>query len=143
MIQRIQSIFLFLAAGACFGLFGTDAADTPAPIPDSDLFADGSFNVYDDPVLIGITVLAGVLLLAGIFLFKNRKLQLTVSRVALLLIIVGGAYSGYQWYTDSAAASSTPDFGIVLPVLTVIFGFLAGRYILKDEKLVRSADRLR
>lgn len=143
MIQRIQSIFLLLASGACFGLFGTDAADTPAPVATSDLFKDGSFNVFDDPILIGIVVLAGVVFLADIFLFKNRKLQVTMSRVGLVLMLIGAAYSSYLWYADSAGATATPDFGIALPGLAIIFAFLAARFIGKDEKLVRSADRLR
>lgn len=143
MIQRIQSIFLLLASVACFGLFGTDAADTPAPVTDSALFNDGSFNVYDDPILIGIVVLAGVLFLADIFLFNNRKLQITLSRIGLLVMLLGAAYSSYLWYSDSAGASATPDFGIALPGLAIVFAVLAARYIAKDEKLVRSADRLR
>lgn len=143
MIQRIQSIFLLLASVACFGLFGTDAADTPGPVTDSALFNDGSFNVYDDPILIGIVVLAGVLFLADIFLFNNRKLQITLSRVGLVVMLLGAAYSSFLWYSDSAGGAATPDFGIVLPVLAIVFAFLAARYIAKDEKLVRSADRLR
>ena len=143
MIQRIQSVFLLLASGSCFGLFATDAADTPAPVASSDLFADGSFNVFDDPILIAIVVLAGVVFLADIFLFKNRKLQVTLSRLGLALMLIGAGYSSYLWYSDSAGASATPDVGIALPVLAVIFALLAGRYIAKDEKLVRSADRLR
>ena len=143
MIQRIQSVFLFLAAGACFGLFGTDAADTDAPVASSEVFADGSFTVFDDPVLIGVFALAGVLFLADIFLFRNRNLQIALSRVGLFLVGIGVGYGGYLWYTDSAGASATPDFGVALPVLAFIFAVLAAFYIKKDEKLVRSADRLR
>lgn len=143
MIQRIQSIFLLLASVATFGFFGADAADTPAPVPASELFADGSYSLLDDPVLIGLFALAGALFLADIFLFRNRKLQVTLSRVALLLLVIGLAYGGYRWYADSAAASAEPDFGLILPLVSLVFGVLAGRYILKDEKLVRSADRLR
>lgn len=143
MIQRIQSIFLLLASGSTFGLFATDAADTPEPVASSELFADGSFNVFDDPVLMGIVILSGVLFLADIFLFSNRKLQITISRVAMVLMLAGAAYSSWLWYSDSAGGSATPDFGIALPVLAVVFAFLAARFIGKDEKLVRSADRLR
>lgn len=143
MIQRIQSVFLLLASGSCFGLFGTDAADTPAPVATSALFADGSFNVYDDPVLIGIVVLAGILFLVSLFVYHNRKLQATLSQVGLVSLLGGAAYSGFLWYTDGAGDAASPDFGIVLPALAVVFALLATRYINKDEKLVRSADRLR
>lgn len=143
MIQRLQSIFLLLASGSCFGLFGTDAADTAAPVIDSRLFADGSFNVYDDPILLGLFGLAGLIFLADIFLFKNRNLQKTMSRVGILAVIAGVGYGIYTWYLDQASTGSTPDFGLAFPVLAFIFAALAGSYIQKDEKLVRSADRLR
>lgn len=143
MLQRIQSIFLFLAAGSCFGLFGLDAADTPAPVADSDLFADGSYTVYDEPALIGAFALAGVILLITIFLFRNRPLQtkLTFAGIAVVAFAVG--YGVYELFTDSAASLATPDVGVALPVLAIVFSFLAQRFIKKDEKLVRSADRLR
>ncbi len=143
MIQRIQSIFLFLASGACFGLFGTDAADTAAPVAASELFEDGSFTVFDDPVLIAAFAIAGVIFLAGIFLFKNRKLQVTLSKIALVFVGLGVGYGAMCWYNDSAAASATPDLGVAMPFLALIFAILAVNYINKDEKLVRSADRLR
>ncbi|MBC6996187.1 DUF4293 domain-containing protein [Neolewinella lacunae] len=143
MIQRIQSIFLFLASGACFGLFGADAADTAAPVANSELFADGSFTLLDDPVLMVLFALAGVVLFAGIFLFRQRPLQMKISLAAAALIVLGAGYGAFLWSSDSAAASASPDLGIALPVVALIFSLLARNYIRKDEKLVRSADRLR
>lgn len=146
MIQRLQSVFLLFASGSCFGLFGADAADSSAPVPASALFADAQFDLFDDPVLIALFVLAGLLFLANIFLFKNRKLQVKLNLLALLLALTGVAYGGYRFVTDLAfdtAAEITPDFGVVLPVLTLVFALLANKYIKADEKLVRSADRLR
>lgn len=143
MLQRIQSIFLFLAAGSCFGLFGADAADTPEPVADSALFADASYTVFDVPLLIGLFALAGVLLLVTIFLFKNRSLQIKLTLGGVLLVVLAVGYGAYELFTDSAAALATPDLGVALPILAIVFSFLAQRYIKKDEKLVRSADRLR
>lgn len=143
MIQRLQSIFLLLASGSCFGLFGTDAADSPEPVATSELFADASFNIFDNPVLIGAFTLAGILLLADIFLFKNRLLQMKIALAAVVLIGLGTAFGAYTFFTDSAAEMATPDVGIALPILALVFAFLANRYIKSDEKLVRSADRLR
>lgn len=143
MIQRIQSIFLLLASGSCFGIFGTDAADSPAPVEASRLFADASFDVFDSPVLIACFALAGVLLLADIFLFKNRPLQSKISAGALFVVGLGVGYGIYLFFSNDIPANVTPDLGIGLPVLAVVFGTLASRYIKADEKLVRSADRLR
>jgi len=146
MIQRVQSIFLFLASGSCFGLFGTDAADSEAKIDNSPLFNDGSYNVFDDPVLIGVFALAGLIFLANIFLFRNRPLQMKLSLLAVVLAVVGAGYGAFRYFTDTAveiASAVTPDVGLALPILALIFGFLSRNYIQKDEKLVRSADRLR
>jgi hypothetical protein len=146
MIQRIQSIFLFLASGACFGLFGTDAADSEVQIDNSQLFNDGSYTIFDDPVLIGVFALAGLIFLVNIFLFRNRPLQMKLSLLAVVLAVVGAGYGAFRYFTDAAAeiaSAVTPDIGLALPVLALIFGFLSRNYIKQDEKLVRSADRLR
>ena len=146
MIQRLQSVFLFLASGSCFGLFGTDAADSEQPVAGSELFADGSFDVFDDPVLIGVFALAGLLFLVDIFLFGNRPLQAKLSTAGIVLAVAGTAYGAFRFFSttsEQVMASVTPDLGIGLPVLALIFGALASKYIKADEKLVRSADRLR
>ena len=143
MLQRIQSVFLFLGAGSCFGLFAADAADTAAPVAGSGLFADAQFTLFDDPVLLVLFGLAGVLLLVDIFLFNNRKLQMKLSLGAIVLVLLGAGYGAFRFFTDVAAGSATPDVGLVLPLLAIIFGWLARTNIQKDEKLVRSADRLR
>lgn len=143
MLQRLQSIFLLLASVSCFGLFGTDAADTPAPVATSTLFADGSFDVFDNPILIGAFALAGLLLLINIFLFKNRSLQMKLATAAIAIVVFGVGTGLYYFFTDSARSTATPDVGIALPILAVVFTVLANKYIKADEKLVRSADRLR
>lgn len=146
MLQRLQSIFLFLASGSCFGLFGTDAADSKVIVAGSDLFSDGRFNVFDSPVFIGAFALAGLIFLADIFLFKNRPLQVKLVSVGLLIAGFGVGFGLYEYFTDIAADTAdtvVPDFGLALPVFIVIFGVLARNYINKDEKLVRSSDRLR
>ena len=143
MIQRIQSIFLALGAFSSFGLFATDAAETEAPVNGSELFSDAHYNLLDSPILIGGAAGAGLLLLVAIFLFRNRPLQAILSNVALILALAYTAYGAFAWYTDSAATQAYADLGVALPFLTMIFAVLAGRYIRSDEKLVRSADRLR
>ena len=143
MIQRIQTIFLLLAGGAALSLFALPMATTSEAKADSTLFADASFDVMDAPVLMGAFALAGILLLVNIFLFNNRKLQMTLTKVGLFLTGVGIGASAYLYFSDQAADAATPAAGVALPILALIFGILAHRYISKDEKLVRSVDRLR
>lgn len=143
MIQRIQSIFLFLGAGSILGLFGLPVADTDAPQTAGVLFTDGQYTLFDDPVLLGLFGLAGALLLLDIFLFKNRKLQIRLSLLSILLVVIGAGYGAYRFVNDAAMEAASPAVGVALPILGLLFAFLANKYINKDEKLVRSSDRLR
>ena len=143
MIQRLQSVFLALASLLSFGFLGTDVADTAAPVEGNALFADGSYDVFDDPILLGAFVLAGVIFLADIFLFRNRPLQSKLALAGALVAVAGTAWALFQWLTNAAAELAGPDVGIFLPIGILVFAILGRKYILADEKLVRSADRLR
>jgi uncharacterized membrane protein YqjE len=143
MIQRIQTVFLFLAAGAAFGTFGLPFATTNAQVEASALFADATFNVMDNPVLIGGFALAGLMSLAAIFLFNNRKLQMNITKLCLFVLGVGVGVGTYFFVNDNAQEQAQLAAGIGLPFLSALFAFLANIYINKDEKLVRSVDRLR
>jgi hypothetical protein len=89
MIQRIQTIFLFLAALCGFGVLAFPFATTPQPIQSSGLFSDANFNVHDNIALLVLYAVAGALAIAGIFLFKNRETQLKVSRFAVVANVIG------------------------------------------------------
>jgi peptidoglycan/LPS O-acetylase OafA/YrhL len=149
MLQRIQSVFLFLASGASFGLFGLPFASTDQPIAQSDLFADSAYTVTDNIALMILFIVAGALSLGAIFLFKNRPLQINLSRVAFVASIVGLVLGIILFINDEITklANQMPDpqdgIGVLLPIVAAVMLLLAMRAIGKDEKLVRSSDRLR
>ena len=143
MIQRIHSIFLLLAAAAALGLFGLPLAATSEPVTNSVLFADAQYQLEDHWSLMASFGLAGLFLLGAIFLFRNRKMQMNLTLFGVLLSIIGAGVSAYFFFSDTGANEADPSGGIGLPIATIIFGLLAYTYINKDEKLVRSADRLR
>lgn len=146
MIQRIQSIFLLLAAGASFSLFGLNFASTPQAIASSSLFTDRFFNIFDSPALLALFGIGGGLALISIFLFKNRGLQMRLtifSFIATLIGIVMAAIFFMQNSNDVGEAAINDEVGIYLPAAALIFTLLAYRFINKDEKLVKSMDRLR
>lgn len=143
MIQRIQSIFLLLAAGASFGVLGAPLASAKAAIAHS-MFKDQLLTVQDDLVLLVAFAVAGVLALASIFLFKNRKTQLQISAIAMVANLLGLGYAAFLLYQNKIDfANLAIAVGAYLPLIAVLFEILANRAIRKDEKLVRSADRLR
>ena len=155
MIQRIQTIYLLLAAvlmsltlflplatiwcGAdevvvkAFGISGTLGFEAPLP-------------VYLSIVLSVATLLPLVI----VFLFKKRlaQIRLCVSAIVLLLgSAVMIALYCYRLYTLLSAMMQdghfTLGFASIMPVVAIIFVALAIRGIAKDEALVRSLDRIR
>ena len=75
MIQRIQSIYLLLAAGA----FGSDFAlpylttTAPSVVMSVPQMSDGVFNVFDNIGLMGLAGLGLLISGAAVFLYKNRQ----------------------------------------------------------------------
>ncbi len=147
MIQRIQSIFLLLASACSFALFGLPFATVKEQVADSALFAtDTVYNLNDSTALLGIYVVAGLLALVAIFLFKNRKQQVVVARIAAVVNLIGIVLAIVMFIQDSVMESTvTPDDGLGLytPIIGFVLNLLAIRAIQKDDKLVKSMDRLR
>lgn len=143
MIQRIQSIFLLLAAVALLGLFGLPFASTAEPVAASALFADQKYNILDHTALSAIFIAAAVISLLSIFLFNNRKLQMRLSLLSILGALAGLAVAGVLFSQDAAGQTAQLGLGFGLPVVSIILIYLAYRNIKKDETLVKSMDRLR
>ena len=157
MIQRPQSIFLLLAAialGSLFmpGLSFTEIDYTMQSKPEAlhaTFYADGAFNIMDHISLLSLTALGGLISLIAIFMFGNRNRQKLLSRMAIVLTILLTGAAAFYFYVDypvidrMSGIEVEPSFGLVNPFLALIFLFLAIRFINKDEKLVRSMDRLR
>ncbi len=147
MIQRIQTVFLFLAALAFIALFQFPFA--VSDVASKGFLQDKVFNIFDNPILIALAGLGGLIALIAIFLFKNRPLQVRLTYLTIItgiLLIVATVVlflneSNSQQIIDKGQISDS--IGLYMPVLGLIFGFLAARFIKKDEKVVRSADRLR
>jgi len=149
MIQRIQSIWLALAAAASFCLLIFPFAELSGNTAQMNMLSDGFFDLNDDIILMVSALAIGVLSLITIFLFKNRKVQSRVGRLALicsiLCIVLLGIYlfQEYNLYTEAVGSDIAFRFGIVLPFLSLLFISLGLRGITKDDKLVKSMDRLR
>lgn len=105
------------------------------------VFSDGSFSASDHPGLIAALALAGILALVSVFLYKNRPLQAKLTAFSVVCTLLGAAFAAWLFFQSGASAGVQPGAFLVLPV--AVFAWLAIRHIKKDEKLVRSADRLR
>ncbi len=90
---------------------------------------------------IGISILA----IVCIFLFKNRKQQIKLSRIAGLLTIAEIVFIVISYFNTIELADGEFNFGYVifiLPISTMLF-LLAAKAIRKDDELIRSVDRIR
>lgn len=145
MIQRIQSLFLFLCGLGFGGQFMTDFATSTKAIP--VLMADSVYEVQDSPVLLGITIIGIILPLVAIFLYNNRVLQMRLSTFSLVASILLPLVAFLLMYNErtgiTAGAEIQDSVGAYLPLVSIITAVLARNYINKDEKLVKSMDRLR
>jgi len=153
MIQRIQSVYLLLVAVLMgITLFsplfvlrsGSELFDfyTYGIIPqDAD-----SVIVKHTYGVISMCAISALLALLNIFLYKKRKLQIRVGYLTSFFILFFYATLATYFYfigNRMAADPSSLHYGLILPVIALIFNLLAIHKVKKDEKLVRSLDRIR
>lgn len=114
-------------------------------IASSTLMDDGFFHIMDHAVLMGILGFSIVMALMAIFLFKNRKIQMRLTFVSLVATIAAIGFGVGIFVRDglNKVEAVDWDWGLLLPVASILFLVLAYRFIQKDDKLVRSMDRLR
>ena len=146
MIQRIQTIFLALAAVSGFSVLGLPFATTPAAVQASSLFADQQYSSGDNIGLLVLFVVGAALALASIFLFKNRTLQMKISRFSLIAFVLAVVLAVVLFWQDQAnLGGAVPADGLAayMPLLSIVSAVLALRFIKKDEEKVKSMDRLR
>lgn len=141
MIQRIQSVYLFLAAIITAVTLYFNYYKMP----------DGSFlNLQNNYIGIVLVGLASLISLITLFNFKNRKAQLNLIWLNLLTIIgllIWMFVSINQALADNNSLISTSEgayqVGAFIPVISIILLFLARTGIRKDIKLLKAYDRLR
>jgi hypothetical protein len=158
MIQRIQSLYLAIAAVASVMLFFFPLADYY-----NELHGNFKFFIYGlrsmDPepkVLVSawfalpLIIFAAVSFLFSvttIFLYRNRPLQIRINAFNVLVNIVLIMLIFFFYAARIKALTMTePEYeyaGMVMPLITLCFLILSTRSIRKDEALIRSADRLR
>lgn len=161
MIQRIQTVFLVLSAIAIGAMaFFPIANFTNAPgvkgatsyyiftiFEISDGAGGSPFGFWFTLPLLVIPAAIAVLSIVAVFLYKNRaeQIRLTQTGIFLNILLVVGIMFFYieRIETITQSTASYEYVGIYLPLISLVFLVLAHRFIRRDEKLVRSLDRLR
>src|SRR5690625_441735 len=135
MIQRKQSIYLFLAAIVSgISVWVTNLWKSTTEW----------VQAQDDLIVLLLFIISSLLSLVTIFLFKNRILQMRLGRVNILLNILLIGYLAYSLSTLPAGFShSEKGSGLFIPFVSIVLLFIENRCIKKDEELVKSVDRFR
>lgn len=143
MIQRIQSIFLLIASGGFGSLFAFPFASSEKSF--GTVFSDSMLNLSDNIGLLVLAIVGGILSLVAIFLFHNRKLQKMTTWLSVMagFALAGLSFGIYTKHSEDLANTISMDLGFGMPVLSIVMGILAIVFIGKDDKLVKSMDRLR
>lgn len=155
VIQRWQSVLL-LVAGVIMGVFAFSSLGQ-VQLPNMSLnftvlgfevegiATNGApagylFNTW--PLLI-LTALSTILPLVNIFLYRNMRLQkkICLLEILFLLAVIAVAIC-YGYYSIQGGECSWSSVAMC-PFLSLIATYMAVGRIKKDEKLLRSTERIR
>jgi len=144
MLQRIQTIYILLAL-----LLSTLLAfrvpfwlsEEGAGLYLKDFFQSGELVYLVIPILF---ILSALLSLVALFLFRQRLKQIICNRlnIAINFLLLGIVVYGLL-NLPGENQFSEKGIGVFIPIAVIVFLVLANKAILRDEKLVKSVDRLR
>lgn len=129
MLQRIQTVWLFLSVLAAVFLFITGQ--------DVEIFEENSLLMG----ACGFLVVIGAL---SIFSYRNRKRQIMLNTISMIInaLLIGVLV---YWLQNLSGGIDFPEKGIepLFPFIAIICLVFANIFIRRDERLVKSVDRLR
>lgn len=147
MIQRIQTVFIFVAALLVGTLLGLKFADLSVGNELYTFSASGIFNgenlIFDGlPIMIFIGLIV-VLHFVAIFMYKKRIRQIRVMGFTVILLL--GLFGMFFYFTYAGFESPKVAFKIpvAFPIVAIVLDWMAIRAIGKDEALIRSMNRIR
>lgn len=156
MIQRIQTVYLFfiaVLAGLTVGFPVADLVNAKEhlmyllDIRGISLIQPDGVAVFQTSTSMLTTFAAvfGTISLISIFSYKKRMKQIRLCVINFFFML--GYYVVFAIYLAMACHSLSADWHlrapVVLPLIAAILNYLAIGAIGKDEKLVKSLDRLR
>jgi hypothetical protein len=150
MIQRIQTLYLLLVV--VLGTLLCFFSPVQFLLPEATEYV--ALHAFDKWPLAVMSIAIPLLALVVIFLFKRRLLQarLNIMNVifclgyyALLALYTAYVVKGYEPIGEQTLAGADWYLTVwaAIPLVNVVLTMMATRRILKDEALVRAADRLR
>ncbi|MCX6316538.1 MAG: DUF4293 family protein [Bacteroidetes bacterium] len=140
MIQRQQTLWLLLAAAAGVLTFMFPFATGEELVAKTNMKQLVELDAGSNFFTLILTIASVGISTVTIFMFKDRKLQMKLCLLGLLLSLVT-----LVLYILNAKklVTVTPALWAILPVAVIAGYYMAWRNIRKDEKLVKSLDKLR
>ena len=134
MIQRVQSLFFFFSAICSVTIVYAFPVlqDENTSYLLKENFANARLFVF---LSVALSVFA-------ISQFKNRKRQQLIAYVARLMITIAFLLIVFS-HKEEGLQERVFGIGLFLFFIPYLTLFLAGYFVKKDEKLVKSADRVR
>ncbi|MFY0689011.1 MAG: DUF4293 domain-containing protein [Cyclobacteriaceae bacterium] len=163
MIQRIQTIFLFISAALMIVMLFLPLWQK-VDVNVSEVASMSAFQLKyeafnpdtEERTLItqqqvfyisGVAILSALVSLLSIFQFKNRLRQIQLGALnsflisATLFVAIFFIFKAEKLLAVQEQGNYL--MGFYFPVGSLLCNYMANRFIRKDEKLVRSADRIR
>lgn len=150
MLQRIQTVYLLLASALMLV-----AAITPL----ATFYLNGhpvvfeAIGLYQGKEMLSSTwglfalgAISSLIALLTVFLYKTRMLQIRLTVFNIIVMVGFYAYLAFLMFRvnpESGLQFHKIGVGIIMPIIAIIFSYLAIRKIGADEILVRSLNRLR
>lgn len=151
MIQRIQSVYLLIAA--CIQIAVFFLVWSSYFVDDQSFFLTGLESSVGSISAMPLTLSIAVsiaLMLATLISFKNRASQMRLANIVMLqLLLVFGifGFAHYQIIQTIKESFGQVEIGyglaVATPFISMILIWLAKKAIKKDDDLVKSVDRLR
>ncbi len=160
MIQRVQTIFLFLVVVAMGLTIGTglwEQTITDSGASDSWFLNAFTLSNFDSDgqliqssskwYLAALAAFAGLLALISIFQYRNRARQMMLNMINSLVMValVATVFLTTNGINSevNAETNGTYQIGFWAILIAMVCNMLANRFIRKDEALVKSVDRIR
>ena len=134
MLQRVQSLFFFFSAICSITIVYAFPVlqDESKSYLLKEHFSEARLFVF----------LSVALAVFAIFQFRNRKRQQLIAYVARLMITIAFLLIVFL-HKEEDVEERAFGIGLFLFFIPYLALFLAGYFVKKDEKLVKSADRVR
>jgi Domain of unknown function (DUF4293) len=155
MWQRVQTVFLALTAVAMVValFFPVWVAEVNGQLTQvltplmfqSSMGTDTTISYWPYSIMAMLMVASATLSVTALTKYKNRLLQVKLGAFNSLLmaVVVLSEVLFVNKLTDITPTGWRYGLALFIPMASVLFNFLANRFIRRDERLVRDSERLR